>query len=138
LDQNQSLDVIVCKEFVGFTVKNGGAKDFGTSVGIYGTYSSGTRLGRDDKTVIVDPVLFGIEWQVHGSEESQLYRTLEGPQYPQEQCKLPSKYELRLSEQSMKRKDAEAACAHLVTRQDFDDCVFDVLLTDGIEIAGAW
>jgi hypothetical protein len=28
----------------------------------------------------------------------------------------------RRSEQSMKRKDAEAACAHLVNRQDFDNC----------------
>jgi hypothetical protein len=142
LDNAQKLEISTYKEFVIFSVKNAQPLDFGTSVGLHGNFYSGAKLARDGVTVIEDPVVFGQEWQVRG-DEPHLFRTVEGPQHPHEQCKMPSQFQekerrRRLSESTTKLAEAEAACAHIADEDDRDNCVFDVILTDDLGMAASW
>ena len=53
-------------------VHNPSAEDFRDSVGLMGTFGSGTLLGRDGTTLFHDTNLFGLEWQVR--DEPVLFR----------------------------------------------------------------
>jgi hypothetical protein len=82
-----------------------------------------------------DANAFGQEWQVADTEPS-LFQTLRLPQYPLE-CTLPppmqvSQLRHRLLESSVDALVVEKACAHW--GEGKDDCVFDVLTTDDLEI----
>jgi von Willebrand factor type D domain len=142
LEQGQSIEIRTYKDFVGVTVHGATDADFGASVGITGEFGSGRKLGRDGKE-IEDLIAYGQDWQVMPSD-GLLFRTLEGPQYPLEQCRLPSTFagtarRRRLGENTAKLELARQACAEKIQNpEDFDSCVFDVLLTDDAEMAGAF
>jgi len=97
-----------------------------------------------------DPIAFGQEWQVLEAEPN-LFHSLEGPQQPLQQCEMPAMRRLKgkkrlgqpevFAEQPagvvITHAAAEAACAH-VPGEDRDVCIFDVLATNDVEMAGAY
>jgi hypothetical protein len=138
IGNDQMIEIRTYKDFVGVTVNGANKEDFGESTGLTGEFGTGRKLSRDG-SVIEDVNDYGQEWQVH-PEDGHFFRSLEGPQFPLQQCTLPSSFESnsrnrRLGESTTKMALAEKACAGAA---DFDACVFDVLLTDDIEMAGAF
>ena len=111
---------------------------FYDSVGLLGNFTTGLKMARDGVTVIEDPNEFGQEWQVHDDEPKLFASGDRPPQYPQERCILP---ELTADGRRMLRgskistEAAEIACAH--RKDDFEDCVFDVLATEDLDMAQA-
>jgi hypothetical protein len=136
------IEIKSYKTMVGVTIVGGTKADFGKSVGLTGEFGTGRKLGRDGRE-ISDANEFGQEWQVH-AEDGLFFRTLEGPQFPLEQCKMPSSFQgaerhRRLGESTAKVEAAEKACADKIKDpEEFENCVFDVLLTNDIGIAGAY
>ena len=113
-------------------------KHFEDSVGLFGNYHTGERLGRDGVSVIEDDVEFGGEWQVRDTEPS-LFATNRPPQYPQA-CRLPDPV---ISETTRRRlgaadigwKEAEEACAGW--GEDKEHCIWDVIKSGDLELAEA-
>jgi hypothetical protein len=142
LPDDQVIEIRVYKDMITVDLHGATMKDFEQSIGLVGQYGTGKMLNRDGTSELTDPIVFGQEWQVH-PDDPQLFRTLTGPQYPMEQCKMPSSFEVterhrRLSESSTKVEAAEKACEHIHDPSDFDSCVFDVLLTDDMGMVGAY
>jgi hypothetical protein len=153
LGQDQRIEIGTFKDFVSVTIHGATAEDFGTSTGLAGEFGTGRKLTRDGLSEMVDDIDYGQEWQVHPSlsadsdpdADPMLFRKVEGPQFPEEQCILPTSVVLterrrRLSESEVKQGVAEKACKlhHIQGSAEFDACVFDVLLTDDIEMVLAY
>jgi hypothetical protein len=142
IGDDHRIQISTYKDLVGLAIIGGNKEDFEKSVGLTGEYGTGRKLGRDGRE-ITDPDEFGQEWQVH-PEDGLYFRTVQGPQFPLEQCKMPSSFQAsqrhrRLGESTAKLQAAEKACADKISDpQDFDNCVFDVLLTDDIGIAATY
>jgi von Willebrand factor type D domain len=142
LGEGLTINIKSYKTMVGVTIVGGSKVDFEKSVGLTGEFGTGRKIGRDGR-VITDPNEFGQEWQVR-AEDGLFFRTLEGPQFPLEQCKMPSSFQgaerhRRLGESTARLQAAEKACAHKISDpEEFDNCVFDVLLTEDLGIAGAF
>jgi len=137
LGEGSQLVITTWNAYVKVGVEGSNSKDFGTSVGLMGSYPHGERVGRDGVSIKETPVEFGQEWQVLPSE-NVLFHTKEGPQAPTK-CEIPSAEELRrrLGEISISVEDAELACSR-VNPEDFDLCVFDVMATNNKETSGAY
>lgn len=119
-------------DVIGHSIKN-----FGSSLGLMGSFGKGVKLARDGRSVINNTNDFGQEWQVLPSE-SKLFHAVDGPQAPAK-CDVPSSTGLRrsLAESEVSRESAETACAK-VKKDDFDMCIFDVMVTSDLNIAGAY
>ena len=119
---------------------SGSSQDFGNSVGLMGHYETGALLARDGETEIPEANVFGHEWQVQ-DHEPMLFVSSRAPQHPHDGCNMPEQTvesrHLRESKNSDLIAAAEEACAgkHL---DDFEFCVFDVLATEDIGLAGVW
>jgi len=134
LGRNETIAIIVWKEFVRVDVIGKHADSFAGSGGLMGSFPDGIHLARDGKTTIKKLNKFGQEWQVR-VDEPRNFHIAEGPQAPQE-CEIPTKMALRrrLAQSKISRKDAEAACSALLLEdgegnEDFQMCVFDVIAT---------
>ena len=121
-------------------VVDGGSSDiFQGSLGLLGEWSTGKRVGRDGKTeFIVDgpadedgATAFALEWQVR-ENEPMLFHDSRFPQFPYT-CTPPAKRSGRLGDSAL-RKEAEEACSHW--KEDKDDCIFDVIATRDVLVAG--
>jgi hypothetical protein len=81
---------------------------------------------------------YGQEWQVT-DVDPMLFQALVMPQYPQ-QCQLPQltlPQRRRLDEIRVTQADAVRACEHVeVSEKEF--CMYDVLATNDVEMAGAY
>ena len=99
----------------------------------------GKFLGRDGVTEYEDMNEFGQAWQVRGTDP-QLFQTIEGPQYP-EKCAMPEmdgpSVSRRLGTATVTDAAARKACSH-VPKDDFQNCVSDVLGMDDITAAEAY
>lgn len=138
LDNDQTVILRSVKDFMRVELTGHNVEDFGTSQGILGSYEGGLMLARDGETELEDPNEFGMEWQVH-QDEPMLFHNVEGPQHPV-LCTMPNKAEperRRLGEQTISRKAAEAACKK-VDKDSMKDCVFDVMATNDVEMAGSY
>merc|ERR1711862_478410 len=124
------------KEMVGVEIVGATENEFGSSLGLMGTFKEGLKLGRD-RVLIEDNMQFGQEWQVQASEP-MLFHDVEGPQAPV-RCEIPQATTLRrrLEESKISFKEAELACSR-VGSDDFDSCVFDIIATSDIEAAGMY
>jgi hypothetical protein len=121
---------------VAVKVENGRAESFGDSVGLMGSYHEGTMLGRDRQTVLEDPNAFGQEWMLMPSETSYFQKM----KLPQQMCAMPppqSDKRRRLGESEITEALAAKACAD-VSPEDFDFCVYDILATSDMGMAGAY
>ena len=137
LPEGQHLMIRSVKDMLRVEIEHPLAEYFKDSLGLMGSFSDGILMGRNGTVFAAeDTNSFGQEWQVT-SEDPQLFHSVEGPRYP-EQCKMPE-ITLEMSEarrlaQTLSREDAETACAH-VRKNDFKNCVFDVMATDDVDAA---
>jgi hypothetical protein len=141
LGKGEEIRIKTYKEFVRVDFKNPKESLYGNTVGILGDFKTGKKLARDGFTVIEDNNDFGQEWQVLPTGP-KLFLELEGPQLPEQTCILPSELHAeekrrRLGEAVVTEIMAELACAK-VSVAERDACVFDVLTTDDVEMAGAY
>lgn len=138
LDNDQAVVLKAVKDFMRVDVHAPTVKSFGKSTGLLGSFEGGQMLGRDGVTVIEDPIAFGKHWQVQ-RVEPMLFHNIKGPQHPEE-CVMPDLEKMATSRHlrgSMSREEAAAACAK-VTSSQLEDCIFDVMATDDVEMAGAF
>ena len=105
-----------------------------------GNYHTGKTLARDGATVLDDFTDLGREWQVLPSDK-KLFRESSAPQFP-ELCIEPEDPRgdraRRLAESSITYEQAEAACAGLADELDRKDCVYDIISTQDLDMAGAY
>jgi len=134
----EHIEISTYKHFVGVSVKQGTYESFSGSLGLLGSFKTGKKVARDGVTIIADANEFGQEWQVLPSDP-QLFRNIEGPQYP-EMCLLPTITFMKgrnLRADVISPEEAHAACSR-VNPVDYDICVFDVIATNDVGIAGAY
>jgi hypothetical protein len=135
LGNGQKVRITSFKEFLSVAFDD--LKDFEGSDGLLGAFGSGYKVGRDGNTIINDWNTFGQEWQVLATDP-KLFHVDESPQYP-EKCLLPSKVKdvSRRRLNGLVYTEAEEACSH-VNGAERDDCIFDVLATADVDMAGAY
>jgi hypothetical protein len=132
-------DKIIFKVYNNFISVNVSGSGFESSVGMLGNHHTGAMLARDGETIIEDIDEYGAEWQVRDPETS-LFQLAREPQYPMKP-NMPTEESMTArrklqSDNSMKIL-AEEACEHK-NSEDFDFCVFDVMATNDVGMAGAW
>lgn len=137
VSDEEEIVVTSFKDMVAVSVQNASRANFGTSVGMMGSFEDGSFIGRDGTTVVGDHDAFGQEWQVLASEP-QLFQTPSA--HLGKTCVAPAvakEGRRRLGEADVARKAAEEACAEHKEGVVFDMCVFDVLAMDDLEVANA-
>mmetsp|Transcript_23961 Transcript_23961/g.58563 ORF Transcript_23961/g.58563 Transcript_23961/m.58563 type:complete len:189 (-) Transcript_23961:152-718(-) len=137
----QKIVISTFKEFVKVDFSNPSADAFGNTVGMLGNFKSGKTVSRDQVTVIHDFTEFGTEWQVLPADD-MLFHDLSKPQFP-EPCVLPEDprgdRRRRLHESKISMEQAESACKRsLKDPLDVKDCVYDILATQDLDMAGAF
>lgn len=136
----QKIVISSFKEFVSVEIQNPSTESFGNSGGMLGDFSTGKTLARDSVTELDDFVMLGNEWQVLPGE-NMLFHDTSRPQFPQK-CIEPEnprgQRRRRLDESSVSEKQAEAACASKKDTWDRKNCVYDVLATQDLSMAGAY
>jgi hypothetical protein len=135
LPNEQRLTVAEYRSFVSVSFNSSGTvNDFEDSVGLMGSYSSGSKLGRDGISVFSEPNAFGFEWQVR-DEDVHLFHDSRPPQFPMT-CNMPDQEKQRRALQGVMitAEQAEKACADW-PEDDKEACVFDVLAMDDLEMA---
>jgi hypothetical protein len=137
---NQKIHITTLKEFVRVDFENGTSESFGKTVGMMGNFKTGSTLARDGVTVLDDFSELGREWQLLPSD-TMLFHNVEAPQFP-EKCLEPEDPQgarrRRLAESSVTEEQAEAACALLKDPLDRKDCIYDILATQDLDMAGAY
>ncbi|CAJ1932063.1 unnamed protein product [Cylindrotheca closterium] len=136
----QKIVLSTYKEFVKVSFENANEESFGTSVGMLGDFNTGQTLARDGVTVLDDFTDLGHEWQVLPSDK-HLFREASAPQFP-ETCIDPEDprgdRRRRLDGSSIGEEEAETACAGIKDELDRKDCVYDILATQDMDMAGAY
>ena len=116
------------------------------SLGLLGHYPDGKRVGRDGMSFIKDVQAFGQEWQVT-EEEPKLFRAHdEGVVQAPAKCSMPTtdfdksnlRKRRRLGEAFLSKAEIEKACAHIKDPSEREACLFDVMVTGDIGMAGAF
>lgn len=126
-EDKKYITIRVFKDIVALNIPQSVDPDaYKNSVGLLGSVE-GQMLARDGVTLMTDPNKFGQEWQVH-DDEPMLFRVVREPQYPMEQCRLPSveasAERRRLGQPRVTKLEAEDVCAHL-NGEELINCVFD-------------
>ncbi|KAL3945575.1 MAG: hypothetical protein SGBAC_000315 [Bacillariaceae sp.] len=138
--KGQKIVLSTFKEFVKVSFENASEESFGKSVGMLGDFVTGKTLARDGVTVLSDFTELGHEWQVLPSDK-HLFREVSAPQFP-ERCIDPEDprgdRRRRLDGSSIGEEEAEAACAGLNDELNRKDCVYDILATQDLDMAGAY
>ena len=128
------------KEFVKVDFINSTPEAFGNTVGMLGDFETGKTLGRDRATEMHVFNELGMEWQIRPSD-NMLFHDVSDPQYPK-RCVLPEdpqgQRKRRLAESSVSMEDAEKACASLTDELDRKECVYDIIATQDLDMAGAY
>ena len=135
----QKILIDTMKEFVKVSFINPGVEAFGNTVGILGDFAPGKTFARHHMTVLNDFNELGNEWQVLPADD-MLFHDISFPQFPQ-RCVLPEDPQgqrRHLMEGRISEEQAEAACAQLKDPFDRKDCVYDILATQDVDMAGAY
>jgi len=136
LPNGQFVSLRSIKEWMRVDIENPLPEYFGSASGLMGPFEGDLMLGRDGATILEDALEFGQEWQV---QEATLFQKEEGPQYPQH-CDMPDvdrDTRRALREGAVTYEDADKACAHL-SAAERDDCIYDVIASSDLAIAGAY
>jgi hypothetical protein len=131
----EKIQIKTFKDLVAVKVDNAFESTFSHSEGMMGDYFYGKMFARDGKTVISDPIEFGMEWQVR-PEDGELFQT---PSPIEGKCKMPSsnaEQERRRLGEAIPLEAAVAACEAVDTIHH-ENCVYDVMATGDLEIAHA-
>lgn len=134
LSEKEYVLIKVFKEFMSVRVMGASMDHFEHATGILGDFYTGRMLGRDGVTLIRDPEEFGLEWQVN-NEDGNLFRVAPEPQFPI-QCLAPPSMDARKLSHSVTKEQAAEACKNW--GEDQDSCIFDVMATGDLEMAGAF
>jgi len=145
---NQKIIISTWKEFVKVDFVHATKESYGNSVGMLGDFQTGRTLARDGVTEMNDFWQFGEEWQVLPGTDDMLFHAVEYPQFP-EKCVEPEealgkqrRQQRRLEESDISTEEAEMVCSkHLKHYADplaIQDCVYDVLATQDVEIVDAF
>merc|ERR1719410_174579 len=104
-----------------------------------GAFSTGEKLGRDGVTIFNDSDKFGQEWQVLPTESKLFHENGDEIVQAPAQCEIPSKSEMRrrLDDGLLTIEEAKMACSR-TNPEDFDMCVFDVMVSNDKNFAGAY
>ena len=136
----QKIILQTFKEFVKVDFVNPTAAAFEKTVGMLGDYHTGKTLARDGATILDDFTDLGREWQVLPSDK-KLFRESSTPQFP-DMCIEPEDPRgdraRRLDESSVTYEQAEDACAELKDELDRKDCIYDIISTQDMDMAGAY
>lgn len=135
LGQGEFIEVKVFKLFISVKIHGASEGNFADSTGILGDFYTGRMLGRDGVTVVSDPNEFGVEWQVNG-EDPQLFHSKEEPQFPVKCIPAQPVEAGRQLRHGITIAKAEEACSDW--GDDIEDCVFDVMATGDLDLAGAF
>jgi hypothetical protein len=138
LPNDQKISLRTIKDYMRVDIEHPTEEYFGKSTGLMGRFQDDAKIARDG-SVMTDPIEYGQEWQVRIDEEV-LFKSIDGvPQHP-EQCIMPALARTTkrlLAESDFTYEDAEKACAHL-NKDERDDCIYDVIATNDMDIAGAY
>lgn len=135
--KGDAVSIETFKDLVRVNIKATSSEQFKESVGIMGPYPQGTKVARDGTTVLSDPDVFGKEWQVLETEP-KLFHTVGGVQHPAAcEMPLPTKTKRRLGESLITEEAATVACARAHDGEK-DACIFDVLATNDMDVAGSY
>lgn len=140
----QKITISTYKEFVKVDFTNPDEAAFGNTVGMLGDFETGMTLARDGSTELYDFTELGHEWQVLPSDK-KLFREASEPQFPAK-CIDPEDprgdrrrgRHRRLDESMITEEEAEAACSFLEDELDRKDCVYDIVATQDLDMAGAY
>jgi len=140
LPEGQSIAIRTVKEFMRVDIAHPAKDMFVNSRGLMGTFEDDRMLARDGQTVMDDEIMFGQEWQVQ-LDEDMLFHDLgeDVPHHPQS-CIMPAvdrAVQRMLRAGGISHDYAEAACSHLDMSEQ-EDCIYDVIATNDVEIAGAY
>ena len=135
LENNQEIVLRSVKGFMMVELPKHTRESFGSSRGVLGTYEDGLMMARNGTTILEDPVQFGMEWQVR-HDEPMLFHNVEGVQHPIP-CEMPLITQRRLGEGRISHEQAALVCKD-ATPVDIDDCIYDVMATDDLDLAGAY
>ena len=131
--------------FVKVEVGKESSQQYKGSHGLLGRFPDGKRVARDGETFIEDINTFGQEWQVQVGEPKLFHSYDDAWVVPAGQkCAMPdsSPAKLKLRQRrlasGLDMASAEEACAHLEDAKDRQACVYDVVATQDIAMAGAW
>ena len=139
---------ILLKTFKGFVkvvFDVEGSDYYHGSRGMLGRVPDGKRVGRDGETFIEEVNAFGQEWQVLPSEP-KLFHTYDDAWVVSagQKCAMPDQSEAtvmlrkRRLANGLASEAAEAACSHLESVDDRAACVYDVVATQDMDMAGAY
>ena len=139
LDNGTTLKVRDQRGWFRVTFYDATAKDFGSSVGLMGTFKDGRLLGRDGEAIFDDRSInqFGMEWQVKANLDGVLFQT---PSPFPDKCALPiddgpsAMSRRRLAESSISYQDAARACARW-GEAGAEYCIRDVMISEDLEMA---
>ena len=133
------------KGFVKVQVAKEGSEQYKGSHGLLGRFPDGKRVARDGETFLEDVNAFGQEWQVQVGEPKLFQSYDDAWVVPAGQkCAMPdsSAAKLQLRQRrlasGLDTASAEKACAHLEDAKDRQACVYDVIATQDMDMAGAW
>jgi von Willebrand factor type D domain len=137
VDMGEDGKVVVktWKDFVTVKIEKGSSEFFGDSVGMLGNYFTGDMIARDGVTNLSHDVdTFGREWMVL-PHEPILFQSLTTTS----ECLMPpplTEKRRRLGA-SITEEMAAKACDH-VEAEDREFCIYDVMSTNNVDIAGAY
>ena len=145
--QSEKLVLQTFADFVKVDLNMGhkeGVDYYNGSLGLLGRFPDGKRVGRDGQTFIENVNDFGMEWQVKPNEP-KLFSSYDADWVVPagQKCAMPTNTaEKRMLRQrrlasGISTEAAEKACSHLAA-EDRKDCVFDVIATQNVNMAGAW
>ena len=133
------------KGFVKVQLAKEGSEQYRGSHGLLGRFPDGKRVARDGETFLEDVNEFGQEWQVQVGEPKLFHTYDDAWVVPAGQkCAMPdasaAKQQLRQRRlaNGLETEAAEKACAHLESADDRKACVYDVISTQDMDMAGAW
>lgn len=134
-----ALSIETFKQFVKIHVKAGAAAAFEGSHGMLGSYPGGQMVARDKVTIVEDANEFGQAWQVLATDPKLFHS--EGPVQQPMKCMMPDttkkSQKRRLGESMITKEEAALACAR-ASQGDHDACIFDVLATNDLDMAGSY
>jgi len=134
LDGKQEIDIREFKNWITVYVLHPADEDFAGTVGLMGSYETGSWLSRDGQHTHHDVNEFGLDWQVHEAD-GLLFQT---PSLHPDKCDLPIVTSLhrkrRLAESSISREAATQACAHWSPKA-MEDCIMDVIISEDVGMA---
>ena len=133
LGGHEVIVVRTWKDFVTIKIEHATPQNFMDSVGLLGSFVGGIKLGRNGAKM-ADDNAFGMDWQVLTSEP-KLFQSLS---LPAETCTLPPTTSRRRLGEGISEQAAKRACAHIADPADLDFCVYDVMATNDIGVAGSY